>query len=160
MTWHLTILVLNPAVWTFVSINFFNYQNVFLMFIGCCLSLYPVKQAIGEWEHCVCVYDHGAKGTANSAPSWKQKHCEESANAVNSTTRSEPESSRPTAKYKTRSSQGLGMSTSRTAKENRERIENSAIQNLSYYYYAPTMKLMKTNLYWFSEVLALGADKP
>ena len=52
------------------------------------------------------------------------------------------------------------MSTSRTAKENRERIENSAIQNLSYYYYAPTMKLMKTNLYWFSEVLALGADKP
>ena len=47
------------------------------------------------------------------------------------TTRSESKFSSPTEKYKTRSSQGLGMSTSRAAKESRERTENSAIQKLS-----------------------------
>ena len=69
-------------------------KNVFLIFIGCCLSLYPVTWAVtvSECEHWLCIYHSDTKG---------QKHLKDSADAIRSTMSSKPESIGPTAESKT-----------------------------------------------------------
>ena len=43
------------------------------MFIGCCLSFYPITQAVNECELSVLIYCSGAKGMANLCAKLKAK---------------------------------------------------------------------------------------
>ena len=54
------------------------------MFIGKCLSFYPITWAVSECEHCAFI-TMALKEGLNSMPNESQKQSENSANAVNST---------------------------------------------------------------------------
>ena len=81
------------------------------------LSSHPSCNWMWTLRVCVRVYHSlGKKQYLICNTNWKQKHCEELADAVHSTMSSKPKSSRPTAKNQTHSSQE-SMATTRTAKQ-------------------------------------------